>query len=378
MSLLFGSALNSFSNFEVGGDLLLGNTVFFQFDTDQQKIVGSGNDLVFYTNGTERLRLKNTTGNVGIGTSTVDEKLHIYNSTAPSIKIENSSSVVDGFKINGASGEKNIYLNNTEDADIIFYTNNTERARIENDGLVNIKYTAAGAIPEETDSLQLSYSTAFSDTRNCLAWYNSNNSFTMGRIGMNVGSGYNNCKMSFFTSANQATPTEKMTIDQAGNVGIGDSTPSYQLELSTDSAGKPTSSTWQIASDQRLKEDIEVANYDICYNDIKALDLKYYKWKDDYIVKHDVKDYKRIGWIADDVEKIYPKAVNIVDTEIDLGTTYHIENDEEIHLGYDYPYLDLGITKEMKTLNSDLILSGMFGAIKKLIEKVEILESNNS
>ncbi|MBU1705414.1 tail fiber domain-containing protein, partial [Patescibacteria group bacterium] len=41
-----------------------------------------------------------------------------------------------------------------------------------------------------------------------------------------------------------------------GNVGIGTTSPSYQLQLSTDSAAKPTSNTWTVVSDSRLKENI--------------------------------------------------------------------------------------------------------------------------
>lgn len=41
-----------------------------------------------------------------------------------------------------------------------------------------------------------------------------------------------------------------------GNVGIGTASPSYQLQLSTDSAAKPTSALWTIASDLRIKENI--------------------------------------------------------------------------------------------------------------------------
>jgi len=40
------------------------------------------------------------------------------------------------------------------------------------------------------------------------------------------------------------------------SVGIGKD-PDYQLELSTNSAGKPTSNTWEIVSDRRLKANIE-------------------------------------------------------------------------------------------------------------------------
>jgi|GEM_PF-6486191 len=48
--------------------------------------------------------------------------------------------------------------------------------------------------------------------------------------------------------------TGRVTITTAGNVGIGPwFTPSYQLELSTNSAAKPTSSSWTISSDARIK-----------------------------------------------------------------------------------------------------------------------------
>lgn len=41
-----------------------------------------------------------------------------------------------------------------------------------------------------------------------------------------------------------------------GNVGIGTTAPAYQLHLSTDSDGKPSTNTWTIASDARVKTDI--------------------------------------------------------------------------------------------------------------------------
>jgi hypothetical protein len=47
----------------------------------------------------------------------------------------------------------------------------------------------------------------------------------------------------------------RISVNKLGNVGIG-TTPSFQLHLSSDSAGKPTSNTWTVASDARLKKDI--------------------------------------------------------------------------------------------------------------------------
>ncbi|HLP54632.1 MAG TPA: tail fiber domain-containing protein [Fluviicola sp.] len=48
---------------------------------------------------------------------------------------------------------------------------------------------------------------------------------------------------------------QRMTIHD-GNVGIGTVTPVYQLELGSNSAGKPTSNTWTVTSDRRLKTNI--------------------------------------------------------------------------------------------------------------------------
>ncbi|MFA6376729.1 MAG: tail fiber domain-containing protein, partial [Candidatus Paceibacterota bacterium] len=52
------------------------------------------------------------------------------------------------------------------------------------------------------------------------------------------------------------TSNDRMVILNAGNVGIGIVSPSYQLQLSTDSAAKPGTNAWTVASDARLKTDI--------------------------------------------------------------------------------------------------------------------------
>lgn len=45
-----------------------------------------------------------------------------------------------------------------------------------------------------------------------------------------------------------------------GNVGIGVPAPTFQLQLSTDSAGKPTGGSWLVSSDRRVKKDITPFN----------------------------------------------------------------------------------------------------------------------
>jgi hypothetical protein len=81
-----------------------------------------------------------------------------------------------------------------------------------------------------------------------------------------------------------------------GNVGIGKVDPAYQLELSTDSAGKPTTDVWTIVSDERIKENIELADLDRCYEIVKELPLKHYRWK--YYTDEQAPDRSMLGWIA--------------------------------------------------------------------------------
>jgi len=65
-----------------------------------------------------------------------------------------------------------------------------------------------------------------------------------------------NFRLNFFND-NGGPFSEKMVITNTGRVGIGTTGPTYQLELSTDSAGKPTSGTWTVVSDKRLKTDVK-------------------------------------------------------------------------------------------------------------------------
>jgi len=135
----------------------------------------------------------------------------------------------------------------------------------------------------------------------------------------------------------------KLTQD-TNRVGLGINTPNYQLHLSNSTAAKPGTSTWTVSSDRRLKENIENADLDICYNNIKNLPLKRYKWKDDIYNNEQVPDRHKLGWIAQDVEQILPKSVNTINQ-------FNIE--------------------DCKTLNTDQIIANMHGCTKKLLNTYE-------
>ena len=48
----------------------------------------------------------------------------------------------------------------------------------------------------------------------------------------------------------------RIYVSTTGNVGIGTITPTFRLQMGTNSAAKPTSNAWTVISDARLKKDI--------------------------------------------------------------------------------------------------------------------------
>lgn len=92
----------------------------------------------------------------------------------------------------------------------------------------------------------------------------------------------------------------------AGNVGLGLATTSFQLELATNSAAKPTSNTWTVASDERLKTDIQPIRNAL--RDLLALRGVTYRWRDPN--SHGGMDGTYTGLIAQNVEEVFPEWIS--------------------------------------------------------------------
>lgn len=137
---------------------------------------------------------------------------------------------------------------------------------------------------------------------------------------------------------NDCAVESNMTLDIVNNrVGLSVSSPQYSLHLGEDLAFKPTSSAWVTSSDERLKEDIVTADYSMCADVIKSIPVKEFTLTD-----------RQLGWIAQDVEQIIPKAVGKCNF--------------------------YGLS-DCRSLNNDQIVANLYGAIKWLINKDKSLDS---
>ena len=155
------------------------------------------------------------------------------------------------------------------------------------------------------------------------------------------------------TTGNTTTRTTRFTntdtsLVTSGKVGIKTATPTFDLEV-TGTAAKTGGGSWSSTSDRRLKEEIENADLDRCYETVKNLALRRFKWKDDVenFSEHQ-RDKRVIGWIAQEVEEVLPKSIETFDEK------YGIE--------------------DVKFLNTDQIYATMYGALQKAIQKIESLE----
>ena len=124
----------------------------------------------------------------------------------------------------------------------------------------------------------------------------------------------------------------RLSINSGGNVGIGLTNPAYKLEINTDSAGKPgVGGLWTVVSDERIKTDITPADLDRCYEIVKSVPLKHFGFAPGVYTDDQINDKHSLGWIAQDVQKVFSKAVSVkpftLKTAIPDGTEEYTEQD---------------------------------------------------
>ena len=140
-----------------------------------------------------------------------------------------------------------------------------------------------------------------------------------------------------------------------GSVGIGTTSPEYTLDVRGSiysSIGGYTQSgltTWSITSDRRIKENIVKASYEKCLENVNKIELYNFNFKDNCV---NTNDKHQLGFIAQEVREVYPKAVEV--NKMILNTNETIN--------------------DILTLNTTQIDYTLYGAVKNLIEKIDNID----
>ncbi|MFZ3077849.1 MAG: tail fiber domain-containing protein, partial [Candidatus Aenigmatarchaeota archaeon] len=112
-----------------------------------------------------------------------------------------------------------------------------------------------------------------------------------------------------------------VVLDSTGYVGIGTASPTYQLQLSTDSAAKPSTNTWTIASDERIKTDIR--NFTDSLSVIEQINPVWYRYNGKAGFAADGKD--QIGVIGQEIKDVAPYTVNTYKAKLNVNDTNETE-----------------------------------------------------
>jgi trimeric autotransporter adhesin len=242
--------------------------------------------------------------NTGIGVDTATTSTLLTNATAIGYKatVGSSNSLVLGSinGTNGATSSVNVGIGITAPQATLEVVDSNAVTSATVEGIVNVMTNG----PQTIDSGgSITLGGTFTDAGNTFRTFGSIEG-RKANATTNSSSGYLILKTN-----NGGTLTERMRITNAGDVGIGTPTPGGQFELSLNEGRKPTSNTWTIPSDARLKNVKGVYEKGL----VEILQLKpiryNYKNTDKKTFEQKVLDKEAYGFLAQEVQPLFPEAV---------------------------------------------------------------------
>jgi hypothetical protein len=300
----------------------------------------SGSAIKFEVDSSEKMRI-DSSGNVGIGTVSPAQKLHV----AGNVMISNNQFFIgedaDGDDINllGIHSNNNCYVGPSSNAWAggailygaasttnahVWYEGNAERMRIADNGFLGIGTTSPGY------KLDVAGDYRFKDTASggALLGYHHNDSDN-GLLLVAYGSTYSGGS-TLSVGANGTAydhthnvgidagassfialgvgGSEKMRVHTDGSVGIGTTSPAHILDV-VGTAGLSTGTAWTNTSDKRIKTNVE--NIENGLDKILKLRPVSFNYTEDYLKANpELSGSQRYNsFIAQEYEEVFPDAV---------------------------------------------------------------------
>ena len=367
----------------------IGSVAGFQVANDSGSALGSfgirATDIRFATGSSEAMRI-DSLGKVGIGTDSPDNTLHVDASGGGTIKITRESASTANFLRLECDGTNGTIVSKQA---TIFNNGDAERMRIDSSGRVKAQclsgvggfYLTEGtadafSINSEGANGNLLFKDIYNSSERMRILANGNVGINTtnpgdklsvcGTVRFNTTPGDGEEARHYFTVGGAADAASYTMYDggqnakvfftgnggsyfTGGNLGVGDDSPAYRLELpnTASTAGQVRANAYQTYSDSRIKTNIQTLSYGL--DIVKQLKPSQYKHhnsikEDGQFVKQD-EGANDIGFIAQEVLPLIPEVVSVpVDTDKDL---YSIS----------YPKLTAVLTKaiqEQQTIIEDL------------------------
>lgn len=314
---------------------------------------GTSDAILFKTaSQSEKMRI-DSSGNVGIGTS---PSVRFHVAGGRSTLSANNETYSLALQYGTGTGLYYLGATNSATPDLVFsQVGGSERMRLTDGGNLGIGTASPSGrlhVFNNTDTTNTFISIAKNDGGSSdgvyivddrgFAGVNSGKTFRI--LTRNDGSNDTGAIASF---ENLTQTVLRVGID--GNVGIGTASPSYQLQLSTDSAAKPSTNTWTIASDSRLKTvkgEYQKGLAEIC----QVRPVRYeYNGKAGFTV--DGKE--QISIVAQELMQVFPECIG----------TYKGKLEED------------GPETDLYNYNGHAITFALINAIKELKAEIDILKA---
>jgi hypothetical protein len=256
---------------------------------------------------TERMRI-DSSGNVGIGSSTIAQKLSVAGASVYQMRIWDGATSTSSYDIgrSNVDGYFRFYGNQTGVNGYIWSGIDGERMRIDTSGYLNV----GSNVNTNGVQIQAAITSYTGGTTGQFLWNCSGGSQQFVRADIIGGSNYATW------ASDSGTAGWKIRSYSGGYA--------YRFEFNSNGAAYNTTGTWGTISDARVKQDVVDANS--AWSDIKALAFKRYRLKSDVAFESSEENTKGFvaptlfGLVAQDVQKTSPGLVEATDSsEVEDG-----------------------------------------------------------